>query len=334
MKSWGIGPFDNAVAQELAFQMTANYDVSDWPLPLTRWDNSKTDVSDFFQAAALAEIVVVLSGRSKHISGCPVLSRWITDHSPSYPDLSVREKLADRLSNLFLKTVESEQWTDKQQKVLQKEISETVVSLKSSKKPRKIEPGNISLRELKRTVELERPGREPGNLYPMKRRSKNVHVNASFLEPETAIKMTQYPFVSSLSIMMHDKVDEAKMELPVRLLLRGWSKSLKWLEFDVAKKNWNSGILKSCIDEIEQLSNLQCFKTIHFDISDSVVIALAGLGKISEIRLSQSNGPSVKCLPHLKESTLKIFWCRGSRISRAKAAGFSENNPHIQVDIA
>jgi hypothetical protein len=331
---WGLGPFDNFYAQDLAFKISSDPRCKNLNFLADRIQTPIRSLQDCFEFIALAELANMASGQSTHGPQCPMLLDWILKHKVKPPTDQVKHDIAEKLRSecataKFLKT-----WKDSSS-AWQTEIETIAAILESGKKPRAVKKDEIAIKTLT-TLVINRPGREPDSLYPMDRGSKDMHINFSYADPQTAIAMTRYPSVVSLSLILRQISDEANNIVPFKILLRRWLGTIYRLNCDVTTKKWHSRFLDHCIPELELLSKLEIFKSVQFEISDSVLQALARSKKLKEIRIScEKNGPTVASLNALKaHPSLRILWLRGSRISQKAATAFADAHPKVNVDIA
>ncbi len=68
---WGSGPFDNVIAQNLAFKRKTEVTGKALPALLTRFEKSAREPADALEAVALAEFWNLVAGHSPHASRCP-----------------------------------------------------------------------------------------------------------------------------------------------------------------------------------------------------------------------------------------------------------------------
>lgn len=331
---WGRGPFDNAIAQNLAFKLKTEFAGKTLPLLEQRFGKPARDDHDALEIVALAEFWNLVAGHSPHASNCPLLSDWVVtqkikplgDRALDSAPARLRDIAADaKLAKLFGKMAAD--WRS--------EVERTAKTIEAGKKPKPVKSDAISIKALKTVVGGKR-GWEPGMLYPMARGSNDVHINLLRpLSPQDALAMARYPSVVSLTLDLSKKSEEATNVVPFRIFLQRWSDRLTRLEFDVAPKTWYSTFLDNFVPELGLLSNLEVFQTVHFDVSDDVVAALAKSPALQEIRIScDGNGPTAKALDALRgHKSMKILWLRGARISKKQAAAFAEAYPKMYVDI-
>lgn len=331
---WGAGPFDNAIAQTWAFKLKAEHTSKTLPPLVQRFAKPAGSAEDALEVIALAEFWNLVAGHSPHASNCPLLIDWVVsqkikplgDGALDSAPARLRDIAADpKIAKLFGKMAAD--W--------RAEVEKTVKTIEAGKKPKLVKSDAISIKALK-TVVGGQSGWEPGLLYPMERGSDDVHINLIRpLSPQYALAMARYPSVVSLRLDLSKKSEEAANVVPFRILLQRWSDCLARFDFDVAPKTWYSTFLDNFVPELGMLPKLEVFKTVHFDVSDDVVAALAKSPALQEIRIScDGNGPTAEALDALRgHRSMKILWLRGARISKKEAAAFAKAHPKMYVDI-
>lgn len=331
---WGAGPFDNAIAQTWAFKLKTEHTIKALPLLVGHFETPARDAHHALEIVALAEFWNLVAGHSPHASSCPLLTEWVVsqkikplgDGALDSAPAQLRDIGADpKIAKLFGKMAAD--WRS--------EVERTAKTIEAGKKPRPVKSDAISIKALKTVVGGKR-GWEPGLLYPMERGSDDVHINLLRpLSPQYALAMARYPSVVSLRLDLSKKSEEAASVVPFRILLQRWSDCLTRFDFDVAPKTWYSTFLDNFVPELGMLPKFEVFKTVHFDVSDDVVAALAKSPALQEIRIScDGNGPTAAALDALRvHKSMKILWLRGARISKKEAAAFAKAHPKIYVSI-
>jgi hypothetical protein len=336
-EQWGSGPFDNIPAQDAAFELVEKHASSSTRFLQERLGHfGSASIRDCQALIGLAEAINVASGQSQHGDACPLVVRWARNAAIQRPDQSIRSAFASRLRSIAAKSkLRAALGKDKkQQSQWQAAVGHTADQLES--RGRKKAPGavDLSLPAFKKLFLKTWGKREPNTLYPMAKRSKEMHVDIGFLDAETAIKMTRYPAVTSVHFDFDLKGDESRMLVPVQLLLRGWRRSIEALECDVSSKDWQTTIFSKSAPEISELLNLERISTVCAEVPDELIEALSTCPKLTEIRVSAEQGPTGAALDSLsRHPRLRLIWIRGSRISKQKAAAFRRANPRVVLDV-
>ena len=94
---WGTGPFDNLVAQDLAFAIKIDPAAKNLAFLKDRLAAPVKSLSDALAFIALAELANLAAGHSAHAKACPLLTEWLVTKKIKPPTNIPVEDVAGKL---------------------------------------------------------------------------------------------------------------------------------------------------------------------------------------------------------------------------------------------